>query len=111
MLLEVFPVVEVVGVLLDVEEINLKLECGARRNHVAYALLSVGHGGRDDQLPRLSDAHTDDTVIPPLESKIWSWKVTCYSEFSSFVVKESSEFDRLFAVLVNFGINQLEMQL
>ena len=55
--------------LLDIEKIDFKLECGARRNDVAHALLPVGQSGRDDQLPGLADAHVDNPVVPSLKTK------------------------------------------
>ena len=49
---------------LYVEQLDLKNECGIRRNDVCYAFFSVGLVSRDGKLTAFANRHADHTFVP-----------------------------------------------
>ena len=62
------------GSVGDVEELDVEVEGGAARDHVAGALLAVTQLRRHNQLPLLADAHALDALVPTADHLL---KTTC----------------------------------
>src|SRR5689334_4820374 len=53
--------------LLDLDQLNLKDECRARRYDLPRPTIAIAESGRDDQLPLAADLHALQAFVPALD--------------------------------------------
>merc|ERR1719494_275396 len=55
------------GALQNFNQLDFKVESSSTRDDVTSTLVSIAKSRRDDQLPLLTDAHAQDSLVPALD--------------------------------------------